>query len=104
MAFTYTVVKADALAVNDQVRAIVCADGHAYSFPVPTTGGATFPSTVKRIVAADVPAGTDSAGGTITNTSVLWTIYLNNASQFALPNQATINDTVDFVVKATGTA
>lgn len=104
MAFTYTIVKADALATNDQVRAIVCADGHAYVFPVPTTGGATFASTVKKVVAADVPAGVDSAGNPVTNTSVLWTIYLNNASQFALPNQATINDTVDFVVKATGTA
>lgn len=104
MAFTYSIVKADALAVNDQVRAIVCADGHAYVFPVPTTGGASFASTVKKIVPADVPPGTDSAGNPVTNTSVLWTIYLNNASQFALPNQATINDTVDFVVKATGTA
>lgn len=104
MAFTYSIVAASALSVGDQVRAIVAADGHCYVFPVPTTGGATFPSTVKKLVAADVPPGTDSGGNPVTNASVLWTIYLNNASQFALPNQATVNATTDFVVKATGTA
>jgi len=43
MAFTYSLVTVNNLAVGDQVRAAVAADGHAYVFPVPTTGGASFP-------------------------------------------------------------
>jgi len=42
MAFTYSLVTVNNLAVGDQVRAAVAADGHAYVFPVPTTGGASF--------------------------------------------------------------
>lgn len=104
MAFTYTVIKVDALAVGDQVRAAVVTDGHCYSFPVPTVTSATFPTTVRAIYPAAVPPGTDSAGNPVTNTSVLWTVQLNNASSFALPVDFTLNDKDDFIVKATGTA
>jgi hypothetical protein len=98
MAFTYTIVKADALSVNDQVRAAVMQDGHCYVFPVPTTGGATFPTTVRSIT--NLAAGTPGAGGT----DGQYVVQLNNASAFALPVDFTINDNNDFIVKATGTA
>ena len=104
MAFTYALVRVNALAVGDQVYAAVAADGHAYVYPVPTTGGATFPTTVRKIFPADVPPGTDSGGNPVTNTSVLWTIQLNNGSVFNLPTDFTLNATTDFVIKATGTA
>lgn len=104
MAFTYSIVTVNNLAVGDQVRAAVAADGHAYVFPVPTTGGASFPTTVRAIFPAAVPPGTDSAGNPVTNTSVLWTVQLNNGSVFNLPTDFTLNATSDFVVKATGTA
>lgn len=104
MAFTYAVVPVTSLSVGDQIRAAVAADGHAYVYPVPTTGGATFPTTVRKIFPADVPAGVDSAGNPVTNTSVLWTIQLNSSSVFNLPVDFTINATTDFVVRATGTA
>lgn len=98
MAFTYTIVKADALAVNDQVRAAVMQDGHAYVFPVPTTTGATFPTTVRSIknLAVDTPGAGATDGQYI--------VQLNNSSVFALPVDFTINDNNDFIVKATGTA
>lgn len=104
MAFTYTIVKANALAVGDQVYAAVAADGHSYVYPVPTTGGASFPTTVRAIFPADVPPGTDSAGNPVTSAAVLWTIQLNNGSKFNLPTDFTLNSTTDFIVKATGTA
>lgn len=105
MAFTYTLTRAANLNVGDQVYAAVAADGHAYVYgPVPTTGGATFPTTIRKIFPADVPPGTDSAGNPVTNTSVLWTIQLNNGSKFNLPTDFTINATSDFVIVATGTA
>lgn len=107
MAFSYALVRANALAVGDQVYAAVAADGHAYVYgPVPTTGGATFPTTVRAIFPADVPPGTDSAGNPVTSAAVLWTIQLNpaNGSKFNLPTDFTINATSDFVIKATGTA
>lgn len=98
MAFTYTIVKADALAVGDQVRAAVMQDGHAYVFPVPTTSGATFPTTVRAIY--NQTANTPGAGGT----DGLYQVQLNNSSVFALPTDFVINDNADFIVKATGTA
>lgn len=107
MAFTYALVRANALAVGDQVYAAVAADGHAYVYgPVPTTGGATFPTTVRKIFPADVPPGTDSGGSPVTNAAVLWTIQLNaaNGSIYNLPTDFTLNATSDFVIRATGTA
>jgi hypothetical protein len=104
MAFTYAVVTVNNLAVGDQIRAAVAADGHAYVYPVPTTGGATFPTTVRAIFPSAVPPGTDSGGNPVTNTSVLWTIQLNNGSVFNLPTDFTLNATTDFVIRATGTA
>lgn len=104
MAFTYSIVTVNNLSVGDQVRAAVAADGHAYVFPVPTTGGASFPTTVRAIFPAAVPPGTDSSGNPVDNTSVLWTIQLNNGSVFNLPTDFTLNAKTDFVVKATGTA
>jgi len=98
MAFTYTIVKADALAVGDQVRAAVMQDGHAYVFPVPTTSGATFPTTVRSIL--NLAANTPGAGAT----DGQYLVQLTNSSPFALPTDFTINDNNDFIVKATGTA
>lgn len=97
MAFTYSIVAVGSLAVGDQVRAVVCADGHSYVFPVPTTGGASFPTTVRAIFAAPLPPGASAPDG-------LTTVQLNNSSAFALPTDFTINGSTDFVVKATGTA
>lgn len=105
MAFTYAVAKVDTLTVGTQIRAAVATDGHAYVYPTPASGsGLAYPTTVRAIFPAAVPAGTDNTGSPITNTSVLWTVQLNNSSVYALPTDFTLNDTTDFVVTATGTA
>lgn len=102
MAFTYALEKVNAISVGDQVVMAVAADGHAYVYPTPTTGGAVYP-TVRKIIPADVPAGTDSAGNPVTSAAVLWTVQVNG-SAFSLPIDWTINATTDWVVTATGTA
>lgn len=104
MAFTYALERVNAISVGDQVYAAVAADGHAYVYPVPTTGGATFPTTVRAIYPAAVPPGTDSAGNPVTSAAVLWTVQLNNGSVYNLPTDFTLNATTDFVITATGTA
>lgn len=98
MAFTYSIVKADALTVGAQVRAAVMQDGHAYVFPVPTTVGATFPTTVRSIT--NLTVSTPGVGGT----DGQYVVQLNNSSAYALPTDFTINDNNDFIVVATGTA
>jgi len=98
MAFTYAITKADALTVGQMVRAAVMQDGHCYSYPVPTTGGATFPTTVRSIT--NLASGTPGAGGT----DGLYQVILNNSSPYALPTDFVINDNNDFLVTATGTA
>jgi hypothetical protein len=97
MAFTYSIVDVSALAVGDQVRAAVAADGHCYSYPVPTTGGATF-ATVSKIVVAPAPPGASAS-------EVLYTVYIGASNPYSLPVDFTLKGTSnDFVVKATGTA
>lgn len=98
-----TVVRVNALTVGQQVVAAVAADGHAYVYPTPTTSGATYP-TVRALYPATVPPGTDSGGNPVTNTSVLWTVQLNGASQFSQPIDFTLNATTDYVIVTTGSA
>lgn len=97
-----TVVRVNALTVGQQVVAAVAADGHAYVYPTPTASGATYP-TVRKLIPADVPPGTDSAGNPVTNTSVLWTVQLTG-SAFSLPIDFTLNATTDYVIVTTGSA
>lgn len=105
MAFTYvTPTTVNNIAVGDQVVFAVAADGHAYVYPKPATGSGLKYPTVLKIIPADVPAGTDSAGNPVTNTSVLWTVQLAGASQFSQPIDFTLNATTDWVFRATGTA
>jgi hypothetical protein len=104
MAFaTPTAIKvASLVAGTTQVVGVMCADGHSYVYPTPTTGGAQYPI-VRKLIPADVPPGTDSGGNPVTNTSVLWTVQMNG-STFSLPIDFTINDTTDWVIITTGTA
>jgi len=97
-----TVVRVNALTVGQQVVAAVAADGHAYVYPTPTTGGATYP-TVRKLIPADVPAGTDSAGNPVTSAAVLWTVQLSG-SAFSLPIDFTLNAITDYVIVTTGSA
>lgn len=97
MAFSYTVVRVSALAVNDQVAGFVQASGGpSFVFPEPTGTGNTYPTTVKSKVAADVPPGGSSS-------DVLTTVYLNG-NPFSLPIDFTLNAHSDWVIKATGSA
>jgi len=98
-----TVVRVNSLTAGTQVVAAIAADGHGYVYPTPTTTGATYP-TVRAVYPATVPAGTDSAGNPVTNTSVLWTVQLNGASQFSQPIDFTLNAFSDYVITTTGTA
>lgn len=98
MAFTYAVIKVTSLAVNDQVVAALAADGHCYVYPTPAaSSGLTYP-TVRSIVPAPLPPGDSTAG------DALFTVQMNNANVFALPNDWTINGNTDWVIRATGTA
>lgn len=97
MAFTYTVVRVSALAVNDQVAGYVsAAGGPAFVFTEPTGTGNTYPTTVKSIVSAATPPGGSSG-------DVLTTVYLNG-NPFSLPIDFTLNSHSDWVIKATGAA
>jgi hypothetical protein len=98
MAFTYTVVRVTALAVNDQVAGFVsAAGGPAFVFTEPTGTGNTYPTTVKSIFTAPLPPGDVTAGDSLT------TVYLNG-NPFSLPIDFTLNGHSDWVIKATGSA
>lgn len=97
MAFTYTVVRVTALAVNDQVAGYVsAAGGPAFVFTEPTVSTTTYPTTVKSIVNAALPPGGNSG-------DQLVTVYLNG-NPFSLPIDFTLNGHSDWVIKATGSA
>lgn len=97
MAFSYSVVRVTALAVNDQVAGFVsAAGGPAFVFPEPTGTGNTYPTTVKSIFNAPLPPGGSSG-------EQLVTVYLNG-NPFSLPIDFTLNGHSDWVIKATGSA
>jgi hypothetical protein len=98
MAFTYTVIKVTSLNVGDQVVAAVVADGHAYVYPTPAASSGLQYPTVRAIYSAALPPGDSTAG------DALFTVQMNNANAFALPNDWTINGNTDWIIKATGTA
>jgi hypothetical protein len=97
-----TVVRVNALTVGQQVVAAVAADGHCYVNPTPTTTGATYPA-VRKLIPADIPPGTDSAGAALDSADVLWTVQLTG-SAFALPIDFTLNVNTDYVIVTTGSA
>jgi len=97
MAFTYAVERVATVSVGEMVAAWVADGKNSRVFPEPTTGGATYPSTVKSIVAAPTPPGAAS-------TDVLYTIYLNDTNYNNLPVQFTVNGHSDWIITATGTA
>ena len=97
MAFTYSLVRVNALAVNDQVAGWVADGKNSRVFAEPTTSGAAYTSTVKSITTAAVPPGAAS-------TDVLTTVYLNDVNYNNLPVQFTANSHSDWVIKVTGTA
>lgn len=97
MAFTYSVVRIASLSVGDQVAGWVADGKNSRVFPEPTTGGATYASTVTKIVSAATPPGASS-------TDVLSTVYLGDSNYNNLPVQFTVNGHSDWIIKATGTA
>ncbi len=97
MAFTYALERVSAISVNDQVAGWVADGKNSRVFPEPTTGGATYASTVKSIVKAPTPPGA-------LDTDVLYTVYLNDTNYNNLPVQFTANGHSDWVITVTGTA
>lgn len=99
MAFaTPTAIKVTSLAVGNQVVAALAADGHCYVYPTPASGSGLQYPTVTKIVSAPLPPGDSTAG------DALFTVYMSDASSFALPKDFTINGNSDWVVTVTGTA
>ena len=97
MAFTYSLVRVNALSVGDQVAGWVADGKNSRVFPEPTTSGNSYLSVVKSISAAAVPPGASSA-------DVLYTVYLGDSNYNNLPVQFTANGHSDWVIKASGTA
>lgn len=96
MAFTFTAIRPSALAVGDQVAGFVNPGGASFSFPQPTAGGATYPSTVASITSPTPPPG---ASGT----DMPYTVYLNDANYNNLPKNYTLNAGA-WIIKASNSA
>jgi len=86
-----------------RLRAAVAADGHAYVFPVPTTGGA---SSQQQFVLFTQQQYLLELIVRVTQLPILCSLDNSVKQQLCVQstNRLTLNVGTDFVVKATGTA